>query len=164
MSACTSFAPIYALDARVLVVGSMPGVASLNARQYYAHPRNAFWPIIFGLWGLEPPDDYDARLRFLTGRGIALWDVAHTCQREGSLDAAMRAVEPNDFAMLFAAAPGIAHVFCNGTAAHVLYRRLVQPSYPHITVTRLPSTSPALTIPIPQKLAAWRVLQNALNR
>ncbi len=163
MSACTSFAPVYAPDARALVVGSMPGVQSLTVRQYYAHPRNAFWPILFGLWGHEPPDDYGERLRFLTGRGIALWDVAHTCQREGSLDIAMRAVAPNDFAMLFAAAPGITEVFCNGGTAYALYARLVQPHFPQIAVTRLPSTSPALTMPIPQKLEAWRALSAALT-
>lgn len=162
MSHCQSFAPVCAADAQVLVVGSMPGVASLRVQQYYAHPRNAFWPIVFTLWGQTVPADYAERLRFLQAQRIALWDVAEQCQREGSLDTRMKAVVPNDFASLFTVAPGIRQVFCNGGTAHALYTRLVLPHHPSILVTRLPSTSPALTLPFNQKLAAWQAVKEAL--
>lgn len=163
MSHCQSFAPVYAADARVLIVGSMPGVASLQAQQYYAHPRNAFWPILCALWGQAVPVDYAARLRFLKERGVALWDVAEQCRREGSLDTRMKEVIPNDFAALFTAAPGIRQVFCNGGTAHALYTRLVARQQPNLPVTRLPSTSPALTLPFDQKLAAWQAVKEALS-
>ena len=162
MSRCESFPPLFAPDARVLVVGSMPGEASLRAAQYYAHPQNAFWRILYALWDAEPPAQYAARVAFLRAHGIALWDVARACDRVGSLDSGMRAVETNDFSALLGAAPGIAQVFCNGGTAHALFVRRVAPAFPGLAVTRLPSTSPALTRPFAHKLAAWQAVRAAL--
>ncbi len=158
MSDCRSFPPVCAPDARMLILGSMPGVASLNAGQYYAHPQNAFWRIQCALWGqpFAPDMPYADKLAMLCAHRIALWDVAASCLREGSLDSDMRNIVCNDFAALFAAAPGIARVLCNGGAAHALYLRHVRPSFSHIPTVRLPSTSPAHTMAFERKLAAWR--------
>lgn len=154
-----SFPPLVAADARILILGNMPGVVSLQADQYYAHPRNAFWRITAALFGFDAEASYDDRVRRLTGAGIAVWDVLQSCRRSGSLDAA---VEPdsmvaNDFAAFYAAHPGISHVYFNGAAAERNYRRLVEVTGPR-QHTRLPSTSPAHTWTFEAKLAAWRAI------
>ncbi len=166
MSDCRSFPPVYREDALVLILGSMPGEASLRAGQYYAHPQNAFWRIQCALWGeaYAPDRAYADKLALLAAHRVALWDVAETCQREGSLDSGMRSVVCNDFAALFAAAPGIQAVFCNGGTAHALYLRQVFPGLSHIEAYRLPSTSPALTLPFAQKLEAWGVVSETVTR
>lgn len=154
--------------AKVLVVGSMPGVASLQAGRYYAHPRNAFWPIVGAICGFDAGLDYAARLDELRTAGIALWDVLHSCVREGSLDSDIEAasVEPNDFAGFFASHHAIAAVLCNGGTAFTAYTRRVAPLLPApfaaLPVERLPSTSPAHAgVPFADKLSAW---QGALRR
>ena len=161
MENCFSFGPVFEPDARALVLGSMPGVASLKAGQYYAHPRNAFWPVMFALWGEAPPQEYAARLAFLKKHRVALWDVAAGCFREGSLDSNIRDARPNDFAALFAACPQIEAVFFNGQAAWTLFHRLCPEAGGTARRVRLPSTSPAYTMPFEQKLAAWRVVRTA---
>ncbi len=158
------FPPIASPDARVLILGSMPGRASLAAGQYYAHPRNAFWPIMGALLGLDPALPYPERAARLAAAGVALWDVLHACTRPGSLDAAIDrdSAEHNDLAAFFAAQPGIRHVFFNGAAAAALFRRHGQlPA--GTTGTRLPSTSPAHAgRSFADKLAAWQAVADAL--
>ena len=151
---CRSFEPVLAPDARVMIVGSMPSVKSLADAQYYAHPRNAFWPILFDIWGVVPHNDYERKKAMLRGHGVALWDAAACCEREGSLDSAMRGVVFNDFASLYARCPGIETVLCNGATAHALF--LKSGAGAGKRVLRLPSTSPAYTLPYAQKLRAWR--------
>lgn len=140
-----SFAPLARADARVLVLGSMPGIASLTAAHYYAHPRNSFWTIVAGLSGCAPEAPYAARVEALLAAGIALWDVLARCQRAGSLDSDIRAdsVRANDLALLYAQCPRIERVCFNGTAAAQWYRRLQLPRPPGIDFVALPSTSPA---------------------
>ncbi len=155
-------------DARVLILGSMPSRKSLAEVQYYAHPRNAFWPIMGALFDFDPCLDYQARLSKLRENGVALWDVAHRCVRPGSLDAAMREVEANDFATFLKAHPHIRAIFFNGHKAEELYRRLVLPS---LTTERqrlerhlLPSTSPAHAArDFTEKLADWQAVRRALE-
>ncbi|MBX7432448.1 DNA-deoxyinosine glycosylase [Mycobacterium sp. Y57] len=152
-----SFPPLIAPGAQILILGNMPGVASLAAQQYYAFGRNAFWRITGELFGFDPTGPYDARVAALTGAGVAVWDVLRSCRRIGSLDAA---VEPdsmvaNDFGALFTAHPTIAKVYFNGSAAQTNYRRLVRVEHAP-AFTRLPSTSPAHTMRFEDKLAAWR--------
>jgi len=155
-------------DARVLVLGSMPGRASLAASEYYAHPRNLFWEIMDVLFGAGRELDYAVRLDRLTGARVALWDVAHRCRRPGSLDAAIvrDSVEPNDFAALFRACPQLHTVCFNGGTARELYRRRVLPHPPAadrpLAYHLLPSTSPAhAALDFSAKLARWRVLAEA---
>ncbi len=162
MSPSRGFAPVVGGTPRVLVLGSLPGAASLAAGQYYAHPRNAFWMIMGEIAGAAPALPYAERCARLVACGIALWDVCAAARRPGSLDSAIEpaSVEPNDFAGLLAAHPCIGHVAFNGAKAAELYRRLVQPSLagapgrlPQIV---LPSTSPAHAgRSFASKLEAW---------
>ena len=140
----------------------MPSEASLQKQQYYGFPRNAFWPILFGLWGLEAPADYDARCRFLREKKIALWDVLRACVRPGSADAAIERPVANDFAAFALAHPGLTHVFFNSLNAQTFYRRLVRPDpFAALPQQALPSTSPARAMPFERKLALWRPLYAA---
>lgn len=155
-----SFPPVVGDGARVLILGSMPGAASLDAARYYAHPRNLFWPIMGALFDAGPDLDYLERLGRLEAAGVALWDVAAECVRPGSLDARIDAgsVVPNDIAGLLARHARIERICFNGAAAATLFRRHVQPArarWP--TCVRLPSTSPAhAAMDRHAKLAAWR--------
>src|SRR5690606_29512 len=119
MSWCEGFPPLLAPGARVLILGSMPGAASLRAQAYYAHPRNAFWPIMGALYGFEPAAPYDVRCAALTSAGVAVWDVLQACERPGSLDAAIVADSrvANDFSGLFAQQPTIRRILFNGATA-----------------------------------------------
>jgi double-stranded uracil-DNA glycosylase len=160
-----SFPPIARETARVLILGTMPGGASLRAQQYYAHPRNQFWPILGALLGFDPASPYDARVAALRAADIALWDVLRSCIRPGSLDSAIepRSTVPNDFAGFLAAHPQIRRICFNGAKAAALYARLVQPQLTggrEIRQLRLPSTSPAhAALPFAAKLQAWQVIR-----
>jgi hypoxanthine-DNA glycosylase len=166
----TGFAPVARPDARVLILGSLPGVRSIEAREYYAQPRNAFWRIMGELVGAGPELGYTARLAQLKASRIALWDVAAAAVRPGSLDTAIvhASVEANDFAGFFAGHRSIERIFFNGAKAAELYRRLVLPvlAAPQAALPgeRLPSTSPAHAgLAYSRKLAAWRVVADCLR-
>jgi double-stranded uracil-DNA glycosylase len=163
-----SFPPIAAEDARVLVLGSMPGAASLAAGQYYAHSRNLFWPIMGALFDARPELPYVARVERLQAAGVAVWDVLASCVRPGSLDTAIErsSAAPNDFRAFLAAHPGIDRMFFNGTMAEQSFRRLVLPRLPRVpAMQRLPSTSPAHAArSFEEKLRAWRVVAEWLDR
>ncbi|MBK8978619.1 MAG: DNA-deoxyinosine glycosylase [Planctomycetes bacterium] len=153
-------APVVGRRPRVLVLGSMPSEASLRQAQYYGHPRNAFWAIQGALFGFDPGLPYAERLAALRAAGVALWDVIGRCRRRGSLDSAIRDVEPNDIAGLLAAHPTIRAVCLNGGKAAELFARHVLRATPelfvHRTIHRLPSTSPAHAArDFDAKLAAW---------
>lgn len=151
---CKSFEPVFTPEARVMIVGSMPSVKSLADAQYYAHPRNAFWPILFDVFEEVPTDDYEAKKALIRENGLALWDVARSCEREGSLDSAMRDIAANDFTALYARCPHIHTVLCNGGTAHTLF---VKSGFAGTRrVIRMPSTSPAYTMPYRNKLDVWK--------
>lgn len=159
------FPPVADADARLLVLGSLPGQESLRQHEYYAQPRNAFWTIMGELFGAHRDLDYTARCERLRAHGVALWDVCAGAERPGSLDADIVAssVELNDFASFHAAHPRIGHVYFNGRLAHDMYVRRVRPGLvgpaASLPLTVLPSTSPAHAArTAAQKLAAWRVL------
>jgi TDG/mug DNA glycosylase family protein len=154
------FPAIATPSARVLILGSMPGAASLDAGQYYAHPRNAFWPIMRELLGLAADASYRARIAALREADLALWDVLHACQREGSLDGDIDAgsLEANDFGRFFRRHPRITHVFFNGSSAERWFRRFASglPADRVVHYTRLPSTSPAhAALSMAAKTVAW---------
>jgi hypoxanthine-DNA glycosylase len=155
-----SFGPIATRNAKILILGSMPGRASLAAGQYYAHRHNAFWKIVCSLLGIDPASPYQARVRALRASRIAVWDVLHSCVRPGSLDSSIEEETANDFKVFFRHHPGIAQVFFNGAKAEASFRRHVLPALERpLHYTRLPSTSPAhASIPYARKLKAWRAI------
>lgn len=128
-------------------------------RQYYANPRNAFWPITGALFGFDANAPYENRLAALRSHGVALWDVLHRCRRQGSSDSHidLKSLVLNNFEGFFADYPGIARVYFNGEKAAALFPRLVRVDRP-IHFQRLPSTSPARAMPPGEKLAAWRII------
>ncbi len=163
MPSIESFPPIAAARAHVLVLGSMPGVRSLEAGQYYAHPRNVFWPIVAAVLGFDPAAAYGTRVRALKAHGVALWDVLRRCDRDGSLDSAIVAgsIRVNDFRGFLARHRRVETVLCNGGTAFTKFERLVRPDLEaagrEVRVVRLPSTSPAYAgMSRERKLEIWR--------
>ena len=151
---CHSFDFVASADARVLIVGSMPSVRSIERAQYYAHPRNAFWPILFDTFKEERTDDYQAQKALIRRHHLALWDAAACCEREGSLDSQMRGIQFNDFDRLYRACPRLETVLCNGAAAYALFLRSGYAG--DRRVMRMPSTSPAHTMAYEKKFRIWR--------
>lgn len=151
-----SFEPVFREDARLLILGTMPSVESLRQSFYYSHPRNAFWPIMAQLLGGELPETIDGKKRLLIGHRIALWDVAHSCVREGSLDSAIRDAVPNDFEMLFARCPKIEKILFNGGTAQKMYMKMVGGMPEGCSWAQMPSTSPAYTLKFETKRELWR--------
>jgi hypoxanthine-DNA glycosylase len=157
----SSFAPIAAADCEILILGSMPGTASLAAIQYYAHPRNAFWPILGDIVGFAADAAYEERLRALLAARIAVWDVLRSCRRPGSLDSNIDAASEiaNDFPRFFREHPRLIRVLTNGGGATVCYRRhvLAAGHGKDLLHLVLPSTSPAnASWTFARKLEAWR--------
>jgi hypoxanthine-DNA glycosylase len=152
--------PVVDANTRVLVLGSFPGVASLAARQYYAHPRNHFWPIMAMLLE-EPLTDlpYTARLERMSARGVGLWDIIVACHRKGSGDAAIRNAERGDVRRIHRVAHSLAVVCFNGNTAATGEPVWQEAGY---ATLRMPSTSPAYTRPLAEKLAQWRALERWL--
>lgn len=155
------FQPIVDRASTVLILGSMPGQASLAAGEYYAHPRNAFWTIMGELVGAYPRLAYMERVGILRTSGIALWDVLASCTRTGSLDSNIRQDTAiiNDFGSLFMIHPGITRVFFNGAKAEQYFLKHVHPALEpdRLQYRRLPSTSPANAgISYREKLLAWQ--------
>jgi hypoxanthine-DNA glycosylase len=150
-------APVIDPQIRILVLGSFPGAASLAAAQYYAHPRNALWRILSALTGDELAAlPYAERLPRLLSHGIGLWDVLGACERQGSLDAAIRNPAANDFGRLRALCPQLQTVGFNGQASGKFAPGFAQAGYRTVV---LPSTSPAhASLTFEQKLAVWRSL------
>lgn len=158
-----SFDPIAGRNARVLVLGSMPGIKSLQVRQYYAHRQNAFWRIVCELLDLDPASPYEERVRALKAARIAVWDVLHSCVRRGSLDTKIEndTEKANDFRRFFRAHGKITLVFFNGAKAEASFKRHVHGKIDvdSFLFARLPSTSPAnASVPFNRKLKAWRAI------
>lgn len=154
--------PVIDLSTKVLIVGSMPGKQSLEKQQYYGNPRNHFWAIIGEILETAIPDNYEQRLQLLKSNHIGLWDTIASCERKGSLDAAIRNEKPNDFQMLFEHYPNIELILFNGAKAfdvfnrHIGFEVLAERAY-----QKMPSTSP---IPgkniksFEEKLKDWQVM------
>ena len=162
MAQVKSFEPIVGQQPRILILGSMPGVASLEAVQYYAHPRNAFWRIMEELFGIEHRKSYPQRIREIQRQPLILWDTLQACYRPGSLDSniAGDSVKANDFVGLLRRFPDIRAIVFNGGTSEQYFKKLVVPLLPEVTnieLLRMPSTSPANAgTSFEQKLAAWR--------
>lgn len=151
--------PLVSRNTRLLILGSFPGAASLQAKQYYAHPRNQFWPILQALWpNVSMGAEYARRCQWLLERGLGLWDVYASCERSGSLDSAIRNAQVNDFAALKAQCPQLRLIAHNGGESFK-HAKLVRASLgaAHFPLVKLPSTSPAnASWTLERKLASWR--------
>lgn len=157
----TGLAPVAGPGARLLVLGSFPSVASLAARQYYAHPRNQFWPLLSAIWGLAGEHalnalPYAERLPIAIAHGLAIWDVYAGCERQGSLDSAIAHARLNDLAGLIQRMPTLQGIAHNGgeSARHIKVTQALG-----LPVFKLPSTSPAnASWSFERKLAAWQAV------
>ena len=158
----TGLAPIIDADTRILILGSFPGAKSLAAAQYYAHPRNQFWPLVSNLVGEDLAAlPYAERLPRLLAHGVGLWDVLGACEREGSLDSAIRKPAANDFDRLGHLCPELETVGFNGQASGKFAPQFEQAGYRTVV---LPSSSPAhMAMSFEQKLAVWRKLVEREN-
>ena len=150
--------PAGSTDARLLILGSLPGEASLAAQRYYAHPTNQFWRLLGSAIGEDLGTmAYEARLQRLADREIALWDVVAEARRAGSLDGAIRAASPNQLAEYVATHPRLQAVVFNGKTAAAIGRRALG-RHSGLTFIDLPSSSAALTLPFAAKAEAWRAI------
>ena len=150
-----SFEPLVNPRSHTLILGSLPGVESLRRQQYYVHPRNTFWRILFAIYGDNPEEDYSLRRAFILSKNLALWDVCGSAKRIASADHKMTDIEPNDIAELLNGYPNIQRIVLNGRKAEKEYRRFFRGLT--IPAVYAPSTSPALAaLTFGEKLAAWR--------
>lgn len=150
-------------NSKVLIWGTMPGVQSLAKQQYYAHPQNNFWKILFALFEEPFSTDYELRKNLLLKNHIAIWDVLQACLRPGSLDSAISEEIPNDFNAFLKAHPTITHIFFNGQKAAHFFKKyvLIDGNY---TLTTLPSTSPANAgKSFEMKLKEWTAVRNSAS-
>ncbi|HAC34008.1 MAG TPA: DNA-deoxyinosine glycosylase, partial [Gammaproteobacteria bacterium] len=166
----SSFPPLVGPRPQVLVLGSIPGEEALRKQQYYGNPQNAFWSIMAQLFGFSTDLDYQDKVASLTAHPIAVWDVIGSCIRPGSLDSSIdgASVEPNELIEFLREHTTIHSVFFNGSRAQQEFRRHVQPGLGsldrRISMTRLPSTSPAMARLRPaDKLEQWRVVRQAVT-
>lgn len=155
-----SFPPIISETSKILILGSAPGVKSLQMQQYYAHPQNQFWKIMFHLFEKEYQTDYSARTDILMKNHIALWDVIDSCEREGSSDAKIRNEEHNDIHQLIADFPNIHAIFSNGQKSAKEAKKMLGQNKIRFHV--LPSTSPLHTIGFEKKLEKWKIIKDCL--
>lgn len=154
-----AFDPVVDANTRLLILGSLPGDASLRAAQYYGHPRNAFWRLIGGVIGRDVADmPYDERLAALKAAGVGLWDVIASAERPGSLDAAIREPEAADLHGLVGGLPALRAVAFNGGKAAKLGRAILKEPMRGIVLIDLPSSSPAHARPFAEKAATWATL------
>ena len=157
-------APVIAADTRLIILGSFPGVASLAASQYYAHPRNRFWELVGAVIDVDLRAlAYDARLASLRANRVGVWDVIAEAEREGSLDSAIRNHAPNALIELLDSLPQLRAVAFNGGTSARLGRRLLAAGGRSLELIDLPSSSPAHTLAFEEKRVAWSVLASALD-
>jgi double-stranded uracil-DNA glycosylase len=148
----------------VLVLGTLPGEESLRRQEYYAHPRNLFWPIVYALFGESSVPPYPERVAFVLGRGISLWDMVEAGHRLASADSTIRDEQPNTIDTLLDGHPAIRAVAFNGSTALRLHDRYFV-RRPELTYLAMPSTSPAhARLGFAAKLERWRALPEVLDR
>ena len=156
----TSFAPIVNSETKILILGTIPGVASLAKQEYYGHPRNHFWPILFELLNTMPVSNvFEDKVKTLQTHKIGLWDVLKNCQRQGSLDIHIKKPLENDFEGLLKQFPNINKIVFNGKESHkYFFKKFGQ--IQGITYYTMPSTSPANTMSLEKKIEIWAQFLN----
>lgn len=151
-----AFPPIIGEKPHTLILGTMPGVKSLEHGQYYAHPQNQFWRFMGDIYGATPDLSYHKRLDILINKGIAVWDVLQSCVRPGSMDSDIKEAQPNDFADFFKSYSTIKKVVFDSAKAEEIFIK-TQPVFMNVDFYRVPSPSPAhARLRYPEKLALWR--------
>ncbi len=160
-----SFGPLIDHDSRVLILGSMPGKASLEKGQYYAHPLNKFWALVYSNFDLPPHSLYEDRIAFLKSRKIAMWDVINQCERSGSSDSKIFNPVTNDLEKLVVQHPNLKYILFNGKTAEKLFIRNIKGKISTgIAFITLPSSSPANAgVSLVQKLEKWGVIKALVN-
>ena len=158
----SSFPPHIDDQSEILILGSIPGVKSLEKQQYYAHPQNKFWKIILELLNEEFTEDYSKRLEVLKKHHIALWDVIDSCERKGSLDSEIKNEEANQIAELLDEHPNVKAIFSNGGKSYKNLQKLLGKDY-RLPVFLLPSTSPLHTISFERKFEEWKKILEFLK-
>lgn len=165
-----SFPPEIGTNPKILILGSMPGTESLRLQQYYAHPRNGFWPIIGSLFDCEWAEDYEQRITQFRRLPLVLWDSLQSCRREGSLDSSIESDDliANDIPGLLDDCPSIGMIAFNGAASEKYFRKHVLSSIGDssgLQFQRLPSTSPAhASLSLEQKIEAWRMIKTFIDQ
>ena len=156
-----SFPPIIDNNSKIIILGSIPGVKSLEKQQYYGHPQNKFWKIIFELFSEEFTENYEERIQILKKYHIALWDVIDSCERKGSLDSEIKNEEANQIAELLEKHQNIQMIFCNGGKSYKNLQKILGKNY-KIPVFLLPSTSPLHTVSFEKKFEEWKIIKTYL--
>lgn len=163
MQKISSFPPIVNKNSKILILGSIPGIKSLEMQQYYAHPQNKFWKIIFEILNEEFTTNYRQRIEILEKHHIALWDVIDTCERKGSLDSEIRNEEANKIEELLQNFPNIKAIFCNGQKSHKNLLEILGKKF-RLPIIVLPSTSPAhARLSYFDKLKLWYIILEKLQ-
>ena len=163
MQKISSFPPIIKKDSKILILGSIPGIRSLEMQQYYAHPQNKFWKIICEIFNEEFTTNYQQRIEILEKHHIALWDVIDTCERKGSLDSEIRNEEANKIEELLQNFPNIKAIFCNGQKSHKNLQKILGKKF-RMPIIVLPSTSPAYAgLNYFDKLKLWYIILEKLQ-
>lgn len=161
MNRISSFPPLISEDSKVLILGSVPGIKSLEMQEYYAHPQNKFWRILFELFEEEFTTDYCGKIKLLKKYKIGVWDVIDSCERKGSLDTEIKNENHHNILKLLEDFPSIKVIFCNGQKSFKTLNKIL-PNDLEIPIVVLPSTSPAYTIPYEKKLQEWSVIKSYL--
>ena len=159
VNAARCFAPLAGKEPKVLILGTMPGKASLEKRQYYGYKYNAFWKLMFDILGVPPGKSYKDRTKLLKSGSVALWDVISSCQRKGSSDTAIKNTIYNDISGFLDKHKSIKAVFLNGKAAHKAFIKAVS-GKTGAKVFAMPSTSPANTVKYAVKLEKWKKIKD----
>ena len=163
MQKISSFPPIINNESKILILGSIPGVKSLEMQQYYAHPQNKFWKIICEIFNEEFTTDYTERIKILEKYHVALWDVIDTCERKGSLDSEIRNEEANKIEELLQNFPNIKAIFCNGQKSYKNLQKILGKKF-RMPIIVLPSTSPANAgLSYFDKLKSWYIILEKLQ-
>lgn len=158
MSKCKSFAPAINENSKILILGSMPGIKSLEEAHYYAHPQNRFWKVMSVLCNTDMVSmDYQTRIQTLLDNNFALWDVIKSCKREGSLDSAIENEKPNNIKALLKKYPNIETIYLNGNKAYSAFKKHFPDYLP--LCRKMPSTSPAnARFQLESLLKEWNIL------
>lgn len=160
--------PVLPVDPKVLILGSMPGVQSLEGQQYYMNPRNHFWPILFKIFNQNELTEYEQKINWIKSKQVALWDTIQSCIRKGSLDSTIKDYVPNDIEKLLDENNTIKCVLCNGTKAYdILLKNINLVKFKHVHILKMPSTSPIpgrYTKSFIDKVEAWSVIADYIDK